>query len=618
MPFTSIVWSFFYRKADTDIVECKLCHHQMKRVHRSTTNLTRHVKTKHPFEFEIEEERRRAPISKVSASASSEAPIQSQDKNNGKRPNDEPLEKTDQEDVPKKQPKMAQQTLQQVQQRKEKYPTDDTRKHIIDDLIINMIIRDTRPFSIVEDQGFLALINYLNPRYDMIARSTIRDKRLPALYNLKKDEIKKELMESQSVAVTTDSWTSISTQSYTTITAHYIDKDWVQKSKVLYTRSNGKRHTSENLEAELRDCLIEFGIDSKVDYIVTDNANNITKAANDLKTQHPCLAHTINLAVKDALKETGTQELVSKVKAIVAFFKKSPKQTEKLKEIHKANKTQFKKLKQECETRWNSTLDMLESYIWQHTEITGVLCKAGKATLCLAEPDDDKAEDEVAKVKETIETLQPMKEATQELSGESFTTLSKVLPLVTALKKKTEKQTSPLATALFTELSLRFDEFLTQEYLKISTALDPRFKSRKVEAEIFKTLKKLMPEPEVVTPASDPKPEWESKKKRSTFWSFWEEEDQDTEETSSAADLELQYYCKMPNLPRTCNPLEWWRTQSHALPELSKLARKFLCIPATSVPSERVFSKAGEIVSKRRSAIKPKHVDMLIFLNKNF
>merc|ERR1712115_503838 len=103
-----------------------------------------------------------------------------------------------------------------------------------------MIIRDTRPFSIVEDQGFLALINYLNPRYQMIARSTIRDKRLPALYNLKKEEIKKELLESQSVAITTDSWTSISTQSYTTITAHYIDKDWVQKSKVLYTRSNGK------------------------------------------------------------------------------------------------------------------------------------------------------------------------------------------------------------------------------------------------------------------------------------------------------------------------------------------------------------------------------------------
>ena len=618
MPFTSIAWSFFDKKSDSNIVECKLCHHRMNRVHRSTSNLRRHAKDRHPIEFEIEEERRRTPISKVTASAPSEAPTESQDKNNEKRPYDNQSEKTDQEDVPKKKPKMAQQTLQEFQQRKEKYPTDDTRKHAIDNLIMNMIIRDTRPFSIVEDQGFLALINYLNPRYQMIARSTIRDKRLPALYNLKKEEIKKELLESQSVAITTDSWTSISTQSYTTITAHYIDKDWVQKSKVLYTRSNGKRHTSENLEAELRECFIEFGINNKVDYIVTDNANNITKAANDLKTHHPCLAHCINLAVKDALKETGTQELVAKVKAIVAFFKKSPKQTEKLKDVHKANNTQFKKLKQECETRWNSTYDMLQSYIHQHTEITGILCKAGKATLCLAEPDEDKGEDEVAKVKEIIETLQPMKEATEELSGEKFTTLSKVVPMITALKKKTENQTTPLAMALFTELSLRFDEFLTEDYLKITTALDPRFKFRKVEAEICKKLRTLLPEPEKQKNVSEAKPEWEDKKKRSTFWSFWDEDDEDIQETSSAADLELQYYCKMPNLQRTCNPLEWWKAQCHALPELSKLARKFLCIPATSVPSERVFSKAGEIVSKRRASIKPKHVDMLIFLNKNF
>lgn len=46
-------------------------------------------------------------------------------------------------------------------------------------------------------------------------------------------------------------------------------------------------------------------------------------------------------------------------------------------------------------------------------------------------------------------------------------------------------------------------------------------------------------------------------------------------------------------------------------------AKKILCTPATSVPSERIFSKAGIVVSDRRSRIKPKNVDMLIFLNQN-
>lgn len=50
---------------------------------------------------------------------------------------------------------------------------------------------------------------------------------------------------------------------------------------------------------------------------------------------------------------------------------------------------------------------------------------------------------------------------------------------------------------------------------------------------------------------------------------------------------------------------------------LQRCAKKILCTPATSVPSERIFSKAGIVVSDRRSRIKPKNVDMLIFLNQN-
>jgi len=37
----------------------------------------------------------------------------------------------------------------------------------------------------------------------------------------------------------------------------------------------------------------------------------------------------------------------------------------------------------------------------------------------------------------------------------------------------------------------------------------------------------------------------------------------------------------------------------------------------TSVPSERLFSKAGEVVAARRSNIKPKNVDRILILNKN-
>ena len=83
-------------------------------------------------------------------------------------------------------------------------------------------------------------------------------------------------------------------------------------------------------------------------------------------------------------------------------------------------------------------------------------------------------------------------------------------------------------------------------------------------------------------------------------------------------ELEVAEYKKEPPISATENPLVWWRNNCSKYPYLSLLAKKYLCIPATSVPSERVFSTAGDIVTAQRSQLKPEHVDMLIFLKKNW
>ena len=66
------------------------------------------------------------------------------------------------------------------------------------------------------------------------------------------------------------------------------------------------------------------------------------------------------------------------------------------------------------------------------------------------------------------------------------------------------------------------------------------------------------------------------------------------------------------------NPLLWWMQNQFRFPLLSRMAKLYLAIPATSVPSERVFSTAGDIVTASRACLKPGHVDKLIFLKKNF
>ena len=82
-------------------------------------------------------------------------------------------------------------------------------------------------------------------------------------------------------------------------------------------------------------------------------------------------------------------------------------------------------------------------------------------------------------------------------------------------------------------------------------------------------------------------------------------------------DDEMERYQREPAISPADDPAEWWETHQGRYKNLSRLAQKYLCIPATSVPAERVFSAAGLIVNRLRTRLTPEHVDMLLFLNKN-
>ena len=80
---------------------------------------------------------------------------------------------------------------------------------------------------------------------------------------------------------------------------------------------------------------------------------------------------------------------------------------------------------------------------------------------------------------------------------------------------------------------------------------------------------------------------------------------------------EVDMYLQYPSLDIDESPLQWWRTEYNRMPLLSVAARKYLCICATGVTSERVFSVGGQIVNSRRSRLNPEKVNNLIFLAKN-
>ena len=63
--------------------------------------------------------------------------------------------------------------------------------------------------------------------------------------------------------------------------------------------------------------------------------------------------------------------------------------------------------------------------------------------------------------------------------------------------------------------------------------------------------------------------------------------------------------------PMTTNPLEFWRANEAVYPHVALQAQKLFRVPATSLPCERLFSAAGILVDRRRSSLRPDHVQQI-------
>ena len=63
------------------------------------------------------------------------------------------------------------------------------------------------------------------------------------------------------------------------------------------------------------------------------------------------------------------------------------------------------------------------------------------------------------------------------------------------------------------------------------------------------------------------------------------------------------------------NILMWWKKYAVRFPYLSRLARRYLAMPATSASVERLFSVAGQVVSAKRARLDPSTVTLLVFLH---
>ena len=187
-----------------------------------------------------------------------------------------------------------------------------------------VIAKDLRPYSVVENSGFKHLVNVLDPKYVLPSRPHFSQVVIPELYSETKAAVQDDLDKALSVALTTDGWTSRSTESYLTVTAHFIDDDRQMKDYVLQTRPLHESHTGKNIADVLTAAVSDWGLSRPTGLkpLVTDNASNVILAGREGNfTPHiGCFAYTINLATQRVLKVAGLARLLGRLRRVVSFF----------------------------------------------------------------------------------------------------------------------------------------------------------------------------------------------------------------------------------------------------------------------------------------------------------
>jgi hypothetical protein len=80
---------------------------------------------------------------------------------------------------------------------------------------------------------------------------------------------------------------------------------------------------------------------------------------------------------------------------------------------------------------------------------------------------------------------------------------------------------------------------------------------------------------------------------------------------------EVGEYLQLYEIPLQSNPLTWWNEKKDKFPILSNLAQKYLAVSATSTASGRLFSDAGNLLTNKRTCMKPKLFKKIMFLKRN-
>ncbi|GBC14910.2 zinc finger BED domain-containing protein RICESLEEPER 2-like [Rhizophagus irregularis DAOM 181602=DAOM 197198] len=453
--------------------------------------------------------------------------------------------------------------------------------------LVKWIVIKQHAFTIAEEPEFINFIHSLHPTAKIPSADTIKS-HISNFYRTDREKVQNILLNiPRKISFTIDCWTSPSVKSFLSITAHFIDKDWKLQHILLDFLEMFDSHTGQNLK-------------------------------ETFVTGLECFAHVINLSVQAALTQLESE--ISKLRDLVNRIRASSLRREKLKMACKNNQLKDLTLIPDVPTRWNSTYEMISRSLQLKIAIDSVTLNDRDLKKYLL------TKNQWAELEKIKDFLFLFKEVTTIMSGFTYPTLSATIHLYNILidhvenvigdvnvigdeneeviedvddeseansGNNNENEWSQIIKNAAKICRLKLLEYynkINYSYL-ISTILDPRlklqyYKDNEWGDELINDIQqKFLIMSRVF------------KRRR----------------VESSAD-EYQIYLSLPQLDGNEDPLEWWKNNEQQFPSLAKMARDFLSIPATSVPSEQVFSSGKNLITDKRNRLVGKTIRMCLCL----
>ncbi|XP_064472544.1 uncharacterized protein LOC135387057 [Ornithodoros turicata] len=605
---TNPVREFFVYDRESNTSRCQIegCNFDMKGDHAA--NLERHIQRIHPDIYESH------MLSKPRSSKRQQ----------------------DATGCPSNKRSASQQSLEEVIRRKA--TKSAVSKASIVSACVELVTTNGRPFQLMEDSGFR---NLLNPLIEIAGggfainskniRTEVREVAAKTRQHIS------ESLRSRLFSLKIDCATRMD-RAVLGINAQYIENGKIVV-QTLAMKELYERHTAQYITLQVQDVLAryELGV-NQVYSLTTDNGSNMLKAASllndessraagdyddastsddismdideefcltgehqDVRQIHSirCAAHTLQLAVNDALKHGMTIDIFAKCRNISKKLR-----TQTLMSL--IRKLKLKKPILDCVTRWMSTVIMLRRL----TELRG-FCDDMFGTDNELRLQDD----EWKAVDDAIEALAPAEEATKRLQTEQLT-LGDFYSLWIACRERTAKLTSALASSLAASMRSRETRLFEGELFCSAIFLDVRYhvllsddQRTKAKLHLTRLWKRLAP------------PSARSRSAPSETTSSEEHAGEITDEVEEllrqkdrvrptatpihSISSMLEATEAKPRINKHVDILKYWECQTEKEPEMKALADVVLAVPATQVSVERAFSALKYILSDQRASLAP-------------